>query len=89
MSLAMTLFIGSASAAIGLFLGVLGMLLLIRSKPDTVRLDTLESLEWSLHCAEGRWAILQKVNGEMRMAGQSHETIRGAMDAAFGMQTDV
>ena len=70
----------------GLVLGILGTVMSIDMHPDTRRLDHLEEFNLCLHTAGDRWAIMRRdADGIVKMTGQSHETLRGAIDASLGM----
>lgn len=70
----------------GLVLGILGTVRSIHADMDAHRLDHLEEFNLCLHTAGDRWAIMRRdADGIVKMTGQSHETLRGAIDASLGM----
>lgn len=50
---------------------------------DTQRLDHLSLFNLQLSNINGRWAVLQNVNGMLTMVGDSHGSAREAIDAAM------
>ena len=62
----------------GFGLGVISMLLY--QDPDSARIQKIELNKWQIGCYNGKWAVLTNVNGGLRILGQSHDTLREAID---------
>lgn len=91
MNTPMLILTGTILFAISFGLGMWGMLLLFRTKGylhDTHRLDQMEDDNLSVTCIGHRWALSRIVDGKPLMIGQSHETLRAAIDGAVGLVTN-
>ena len=71
---------------IGTFVGIVIMSLMIRSRPDdpdTERMNAIVLFGWHISHNNGRWGVLKPVNGVLTLIGQTHSSLRGAVDAAL------
>ena len=75
---------------IGVFIGaVIGGVLIAmlvqadEGNPDTGRMNAIVLFGWHVSNNGGRWGILVPVNGVLTMLGESHSSLRGAVDAAL------
>ena len=79
---------GIVGLAFGVALGLVITANLARSvaTEDMDRLTSLELFGWTTAHTNSRWAVLRQVNGEMKVIGTTHSSLRQAIDVAVEVE---